>query len=83
MRDTLARVEAEPDSALLVTRVEMVLDIASRLGLKLDLWQAQNQLLNAYATLAGSGALTQPLRDIFVHLAERLNISPTLLGWRP
>jgi alpha-amylase/alpha-mannosidase (GH57 family) len=74
---------AETDFQAKAAGAEAILDAASLLGLSLDVWLAQNQLLNAYATLADSGALTPPIRAGFAHLADRLRVCRDLLGWRP
>jgi hypothetical protein len=44
-------------------------------------WQPQNQLLDAYRQL--SAPLNPPVQQAFADLADRLNISPELLGWKP
>jgi alpha-amylase/alpha-mannosidase (GH57 family) len=91
-REVLARILAEglqgvleevkPGAELpaVVERASGLLEAAGMLGLSADLWGAQNQLLDAYARLATGGALEPGLRGSFVALAEKLNISPGLLG---
>ena len=37
----------------------------------------------AYAALAASHSLNEPLQQAFTDLAGKLRISPDLLGWRP
>jgi hypothetical protein len=48
-----------------------------------DLWQAQNQLLEAYHRLATAGNLGEGLAALFGTLAEKLTMRPALLGWHP
>jgi alpha-amylase/alpha-mannosidase (GH57 family) len=67
----------------LAARAQRLLDAASLLGVTLDLWRPQNQLLSAFAALAGSPALTPPVREALAHLAKRLNLSQGLLSWHP
>jgi hypothetical protein len=67
----------------LAARAERLLDAAFLLGVALDLWRPQNQLLSAFAALAGSAALTQPVREALAHLAGRLRLSQGLLTWKP
>ncbi len=67
----------------LAKKAGQVLDVAQLLGISLDLWQAQNVLLRAYALLTDSGALDAALQQPLAGLADRLIISQALLGWRP
>jgi hypothetical protein len=60
-----------------------LLDAAALLGIALSLWQLQNQLLDAYAQMQAADSLSQASREAFAYLAERLNISKDLLGWKP
>ena len=59
-----------------------VLDAAGLLGSSLDLWQAQNDLLDAYSRRAAAGKPDEPTRECFGVLADKLNLSPSLLGQR-
>ena len=79
----LAEIHPEADLAAITARAELLLDTAGLLGMKPDLWQAQNAFLGAFLKLSGASALDGPLRATFAKLATRLNISPSLLGWRP
>jgi alpha-amylase/alpha-mannosidase (GH57 family) len=81
----LALTEMNPlaDLVDLVQRAERLLDAAFLLGITLDLWRPQNQLLGAFAALAGSEALTPAVREALVRLAGRLRLSQGLLGWHP
>jgi hypothetical protein len=83
LRATLADVDPDADLPALATRAGRLLDAAGILGIKLDLWQAQNQLLDAYAGLSASGPVAAPLRQAFANLADRLKVGRDLLGWRP
>jgi alpha-amylase/alpha-mannosidase (GH57 family) len=71
------------DLASLTAWASRLLDTATLLGAKLDLWQTQNQLLETYGRLADAGSITPSLHQILARLADRLNISEALLGWRP
>jgi alpha-amylase/alpha-mannosidase (GH57 family) len=79
----LAELNPAADLAALVARAGRVLDMVSLLGISLDLWRPQNQLLDAYARLPSGERDQPPLRDAFVQLTNRLYINPELLGWRP
>lgn len=83
LRNTLGGIGPEADLAAVTARADQMLDAAHLLGLKLDLWQAQNQLLDAYDRLGGSAAMPEPWRAAFAQLADRLNIARDLLSWRP
>ena len=65
-----------------VTRAGTLLDAANLLGVSVDLWQAQNRLLDACARLQAADALPAGLRELFGTLAIKLNLSPALLGQR-
>ncbi len=79
----LSEINPSADLPNLAARAGGLLDAASLLGITLDLWQQQNRLLDAYAEMRTSEAVTPPLQESFVQLAQRLNFSPDLLGWRP
>jgi hypothetical protein len=83
LRKVLQELRSEVDLAFLTARASRLLDAAALVGAKLDLWQTQNLLLETYSRLADSGSLTPVLHQTFARLAERLNISEGLLGWRP
>ena len=73
------------DGSQLVTaagRIELLLDAAALLGIKPDLWQVQNQFLDAFIRLSNDGELDAPLHDIFAKLAGRLDIGPSVLAAR-
>jgi hypothetical protein len=71
------------DLTALTAWASRLLDAAALLGVKLDLWQTQNQLLETYARLADTGSITPSLHLALARLADRLNISEGLLGWKP
>jgi alpha-amylase/alpha-mannosidase (GH57 family) len=77
-------IEMHPTSDLpeAVARAGILLDAANLLGVTVDLWQAQNRLLDACARLQAADALPNGLRDLFGTLAIKMNLSPTLLGQR-
>lgn len=79
----LREVNALSDLPGLAAHAGKLLDAASLLGISLNLWEAQNQLLDAYAALSASGPIAQPLQETVRNLAIRLRVSPDLLGWRP
>jgi hypothetical protein len=79
----LHELNAEADLAALVAEAGRLLDASALLKLAPDLWRVQNQLLDAYVQLTDSGAMTADLGEVFAELAARLNMSPSLLGWRP
>jgi alpha-amylase/alpha-mannosidase (GH57 family) len=68
---------------VVIAKAGQLIDAAALLGLPLDLWQAQNQVVDAYNRLAATGNLGDALRQLFGTLAEKLNIRPALLGWKP
>src|SRR5262249_24264607 len=79
----LAELNPAAERAALVARGGRVLDRASLLGIALALWRPQTQLLYACPRLPPAERNQPPLRDPFVQLANRLDINPELLGWRP
>jgi alpha-amylase/alpha-mannosidase (GH57 family) len=79
----LTELNPASDLPALVVRGGLILDAATLLDISLDTWQPQNMLLDAYSHLAEGGNVEGPLRDAFGQLAEKLKISPDLLGWRP
>ena len=83
MKRTLGRIEPEADLAAITARVGLLLDTCALLGIKPDIWQVQNQFLSAFLDLSLTAAMNAPLRETFATLATRLNVSPSLLGWRP
>jgi hypothetical protein len=79
----LSGLDPDADLPSLVAHAGLLVDAAALLGLSPDLWQAQNQLLDAFVQLTDSGAMTQPLRDVFSDLVTKLNFGHELLEWRP
>jgi hypothetical protein len=79
----LQEIGAQSEPLAVVARAGQLLDAAALLGLGVDLWQAQNHLLDAYNRLGNAGSLTDGLRTLFAALAEKLNVRPALLGWKP
>jgi alpha-amylase/alpha-mannosidase (GH57 family) len=79
----LQEINEQADQPAVLARASKLLDAAALLGIKVNLWQAQNHLLDAYSRLANAGGLNDGLRQLFAALAEKLNIRPGLLGWRP
>ncbi len=71
------------DLPALAKRASQLLAAAKLLGITLDLRKVQNQLLDAFLQLSGAGALNQPLRDVFLELADNLKVSRDVLGWLP
>jgi alpha-amylase/alpha-mannosidase (GH57 family) len=76
-------VHAGADAPEVIARASQLLDAAALLGLVVDQWQAQNQLLDDYARLAAAGPVAEGVQKLLAILAEKLNIRPALLGWRP
>jgi alpha-amylase/alpha-mannosidase (GH57 family) len=83
LQSTIGRLDPSADLAALAAHAELILDAAALLGASPDLWQAQNQLLDASVQLADLGKMDDGLRTVFAKLAARLKISDHLLGWRP
>ena len=81
----LALDEIGPDAVLfpIIARVEMLIQAGKLLGLDPNLWQVQNRLLSAFIQLSERSAMVPSLRADFARLAEGLNVSEHLLGWRP
>ena len=79
----LSEINPHSDLPVLTARAGLILDTAALLGIELDLWRAQNQLIDVYAALFTTDTLGQPLRDAFAQLADKLNIDQGMLGWRP
>ncbi len=80
---TLDRLDSQADLFKLAARAGRLLDAAALLGLTLDLWQVQNELLDAYSELVASGSMTDAMHDLLAKLAAKLNLSRELLGWSP
>jgi hypothetical protein len=83
LRKVLGQIRPEADLPVSAARAELLLDAAALLRVSPDLWQAQNQLLDAYAELVATQRLNPNLQEAFARLADRLRISRDLLGWRP
>ena len=83
LKAVLNEVNPSSDLPALTAHVGRLLDTASLLGIGLDLWQGQNQLLDAYTDMQGTGTLSEASREAFTHLVDRLRINQSLLGWRP
>jgi alpha-amylase/alpha-mannosidase (GH57 family) len=83
LRLVLDELRTGADLHVLTSRASRLLDVAGLLGVKLELWQTQNQLLETYARLAETGTITPTLHQTLARLADRLNIGEGLLGWRP
>jgi alpha-amylase/alpha-mannosidase (GH57 family) len=77
--------ESGPDADLpaLLERANRILDAAALVGIGLDLWQTQNQVLDAYTQLTAAEGVSPAVEEAFSKFAARLNISPDLLGWQP
>jgi hypothetical protein len=80
---TLQEIHPEADLPIIIARIDLLLDATSLLGVKPDLWQVQNQFLGAFLRLSDTAVMDASLRERFAEFATRLNVSPTLLGWRP
>jgi alpha-amylase/alpha-mannosidase (GH57 family) len=83
LEKTLGAIGPNADLPTLAKRAGQLLAAADLLGITLDLWKVQNQLLDAFLQISGAGALSQPLGDVFLELADKLNVSRELLGWLP
>jgi hypothetical protein len=83
LRSLVREIEARADLSQTAERLGLLLDVSHLLGMQIDLWQAQNQLLNAYTELTRSGPLQAELSEALVRLAERLNMAGNVLGWKP
>jgi hypothetical protein len=79
----LRGIQEDADLVTVASRVELLLDAATLLGIKPDLWQAQNQFLDAFIRLSDDGVLDASHRAVFVKLAIRLDVGPSVLDWRP
>jgi len=77
--------EIRPDAELspIITRIELLIDAGKLLGLKPNLWQVQNRFLSAFVQLSECSTMVPTLRADFARLADGLNVSEHLLGWRP
>jgi hypothetical protein len=83
LRVVFGEINPLSDLPALTERACQLLDAAALLGIPLDIWQIQNQLLDAYAELSREAPVSGPLKKAFCQLAAKLNISQDLLGWRP
>ncbi len=80
---TIEELDCHADVADITARAERLLVAVALLGLEPDLWQVQNQFLNAYARLAESQRMDATLHAEFIKLAIGLKVSQDLLGWKP
>lgn len=69
----------ETDLAAVTAKAAQLLDVARLLGIQLDLWQAQNQLLDAHARLSQAGIQAADLQHAILNLAGKLGIAANLL----
>jgi hypothetical protein len=83
LRTVLEAIRSDADLPTVTAQAGQLLDTAALLGVTLDLWQPQNQLLEAFDAMEASKSITPAVREALGRLAERLSISPQLLGWRP
>jgi hypothetical protein len=82
LQQVLDGIGSDGDMLAVTARAGHLLDAAGLLGITLDLWQAQNDVLDSYLRLADAGALDAPAKEAFQSLAAKLNVSPALLGRR-
>ncbi len=82
LQRVLRGIQDGSDLVTVAGRVGLLLDAAATLGIKPDLWQVQNQFLDAFGRLSDAGELDAPLRDIFAKLASRLDVSESVLALR-
>jgi hypothetical protein len=83
LKHVLAGIQSSEGIEKTGKHVGNLLDAASLLGVNIELWQAQNQLLDSYASLQKSASDNQSLREAFGLLANRLRVHVELLGWQP
>ncbi len=83
LRGLLSEINPSSDLTALAAQAIHLLDAAALLELHVDVWPVQQQLLDAFGHLTAAGPLEPPVRDAFNRLADRLNLNPALLGWRP
>jgi hypothetical protein len=83
LKAVVSEIAAATDLPALTGHAGRLVDAAILLEIGLDLWQPQNQLLDAYAEIQAAGDLSASLAEAFAHLLSRLHMSPELLGWRP
>ncbi len=82
LQQVLCEMNPASDLPEAVVRAGTLLDAANLLGASVDLWQAQNRLLDACARLHAADALPAGLHELFGTLGIKLNLSPELLGQR-
>jgi alpha-amylase/alpha-mannosidase (GH57 family) len=83
IRATMDELDPRADVPAVIRVMGLLLEAAALVGLPIDLWQAQNRLLDVSARLSESGDVDDALRDAFAQLAEKLSVRAELLGWRP
>ncbi len=83
LRHILGELDTSADLPALVAKASRLLDAAALLGISMDLWSVQNQLLDAYLRVRDSESLDERLSEVFADLADKLGISRGVLGWRP
>lgn len=80
---TLGGIDPESDASQVTSRATNLVEAATLLGAPLDVWQAQNRLLDAYLRIQEGDAVAPSLLEAFCTLAAKLQISQGILGWRP
>jgi alpha-amylase/alpha-mannosidase (GH57 family) len=83
LKAVLLEINPLSDLAALAAHAGHLLDAAGLLGITLDLWEAQNHVLDTFSQMNAASPLSPALRQAFGQWADRLYISQDLLGWRP
>jgi alpha-amylase/alpha-mannosidase (GH57 family) len=83
LKTVLREVNPLSDLTRLTTHAGHLLDAANLLGISMDLWEAQNLLLDGFAHTQATGGLSPALHQALGHLAAQLKMSQDLLGWHP
>ncbi|WP_165224276.1 DUF3536 domain-containing protein [Aquisphaera insulae] len=80
---TLGALGPDSDPTAVAARAGLLLDASRLLDVRPPMWQAQNVLLNRFHELSKANGVEPRLATTFADLAGRLQLSPSLLGWRP
>jgi len=76
----LDEVKSRNDLTEVTNQVTRVLDVAGSLQIDLDLWHAQNALLDAWSAIVADQKKASAVRGAFIALADRIQLHRDLLG---
>lgn len=79
----MSGLQADADLPALTAQVGRLLEVARLTQIQVDLWHAQNRLIDACGAMVAAKTMNANIYNALTPLAEMLQISPQLLGWSP